>query len=317
MPVDLNDIWVFVEVVEAGSFTAAARKLGLPKSSVSRRVSRLEDRLGVRLLQRTTRSLHLTEVGQRYHAQASRLLRELFEAERQIESQGEGPRGRLRISAPSELAENFLGQLGARFLELHPEMQLEVMVTDRSVDLVEEGVDLALRTGTVGRSANVARRLFNLDLLLVASPSYLAQRPVGDDVTELEHHDVLLLSNQDEAVWTLSDGEESKCVPVRARMSANHMGTVYEAALSGAGIALLPRTAVEPEIDSGRLVRVLPAWRSPGGSLWAVYPSRRHLAPKVRAFLDFLVALEPAEATAETPNGTADAAGAEAAGSTP
>lgn len=282
-----TEMAVFVKVVEAGGFSAAARDLNLPKSSVSRYVSRLEDRLGVRLLHRTTRTLRPTEVGHAYFERASRIVQEIVEAEAAVTNMQVAPRGSLRITAPLSFGHLFLGELVARFLDAHPEVQLEVDLSDRVVDLIEEGFDLAVRVGRMRDSSLIARKLGAAERVLVASPDYLARCGHPQVPDDLRHHDCLLYAyDANTASWRLSD---AVTVPIRGRLTTNNGDILASAAASGLGVALLPRFLVGRYLREGRLQTVLEDHVASDGGVFAVYPHNRHLSAKVRVFVDYLV----------------------------
>ncbi|WP_225412590.1 LysR family transcriptional regulator [Stigmatella hybrida] len=285
---DLNELLVFAKVVQAGSFTSAARGLRMPKSTVSRKVSELEERVGAQLLQRTTRKLRLTDVGQAYYEHCARIVAEAEQAELAVTRMQSAPHGLLRVTAP--LAFNFMGSMVAEFLSRYPDVQIEMVCTDRTVDLVEEGFDLAVRAGKLADSSSlIARRLGSIERVAMASPRYIQERGAPKSPKELAAHDCLLfgagaLGN----VWTLHSGSRTADVAIRARLTVNEPDMLRAVALAGFGIALLPNTHYAKDIDAGRLQRLLPEWSSPGAPVNAVYPATRHHSPKVMAFVDFL-----------------------------
>ncbi len=294
---DLNAVLVFAKVVDAGSFTAAAAHLGLPKTTVSRKVSELERDLGARLLQRTTRSLSLTDVGRAFYEHATRVATELEAATRAVSDLHATPRGTVRATAPVGL--DFLGPLCAAFLERFPEVRLEITCTDRIVDLVDEGFDLALRTGELGSSSLIARRVTAWRAVVVASTDYLRRRGEPRTPHDLVEHDCVAFSPATRRVpWTLERVADRRIasVAIEARLTCNDLGMVEDAVRAGRGIALLPGFRCAAQIERGDLQRILAEWWGPAVPLHIVYPSRRHLSPAVRAFVDHL-----AEALAESP----------------
>jgi DNA-binding transcriptional LysR family regulator len=284
---DLNEIAVFAKVVQTGSFTAAARALGMPKSTVSRKVSELEERLGARLLQRTTRKLSLTDVGNTYHQYCVRIVTEVEEAERAVGSLQEAPRGLLRLTTPLNFG--FLGPILARFLQLYPEVQLELVCTDRIVGLVEEGFDLAVRAGPLADSSLIARHLGGIRRLVVGSPAYLARRGKPRRPEDLPRHDcAIFAAGLNPHLWRLEGPERTVDVHIVAHLATNDFEMLQEAAIAGVGIAMLPANRCLDEIRSGRLERVLKTWSSPEAPMHAVYPSTRHLSTKVKKLVDHL-----------------------------
>lgn len=284
---DLNELLVFAKVVQAGSFTAAAAALRMPKSTVSRKVSELETRVGAQLLQRTTRKLRLTEVGRAYFEHCARVVAEAEQAEEVVTRMQSAPHGLLRVTAPLNFP--VLGPLAARFLARYPEVQLEMVCTDRRVDLVAEGFDVGVRAGVLTDSTLIARKLGSIERVVVASPAYVEAHGPPRKPADLERHDCLVFgAGREGNVWALQSGGRSVSVPVRARMVVNDFDMLRAAALEGAGVAMLGLHTCAEDLAAGRLQRMLPGWNSPGTPLHAVYPSSRHLAPKVGAFVDFL-----------------------------
>ncbi|NOK35534.1 LysR family transcriptional regulator [Corallococcus exercitus] len=284
---DLNELLVFARVVQAGSFTAAAKALRMPKSTVSRKVSELEERVGAQLLQRTTRTLHLTEVGRAYYAHCERIVAEAEAAELAVTRLQAGPHGLLRVTTP--LSVHFLAPMVARFMEQYPDVQVELFCTDRAVDLMEEGFDLAVRAGRLPDSSLMARRLGDIEWLVVASPEYLKARGTPRTPSDLAKHDCLffgtsLASN----VWTLHAGGRSVDVKVSGRLVINEPDMLRAVTLLGTGVALIPGQQCVEDLESGRLQRVLPDWSSAGAPVHAVYPPTRHHVPKVMAFVEVL-----------------------------
>lgn len=293
---DLNDIVVFTKVVETKSFTGAAEQLGLPKSTVSRKLAQLEERLGVRLVQRTTRKLALTDVGEAYYARCARIVADVAAAEQLVTDMQATPRGRVRVTAPIDLSTKYLGGIVAEFLADHPDIFVELEATDRVVDLIEEGFDLAIRFGPLPESTLIARRLCTIGGVMVASPAYLARRGTPATIEQLEEHDrVLFTPTPRVQSWPLVDGDDNGYEFGRpARFGSNNVGAVYSAVLAGAGIALLSELEVACDIHAGRLVHVLPAWRARSAEIFAVYPARQNLPPRLSLFLEHLQrALDP------------------------
>jgi DNA-binding transcriptional LysR family regulator len=287
---DLNQVGVFVRVVDKRGFTAAAQSLGLPKSSVSRAVSRLETVLGVRLLQRTTRSVHLTEAGAAFYARASRALTDLAEARETAGEQQDAPRGVVRVTAPVDLGVEFLAEIVARFARRFPEIRVEMNLTSRRVDLVEEGFDLALRAGRLSDSSLVARKLGTIESRLLASPAYLRRRGTPRSVAELAEHDcVIFRGREGVAEWALVGPEGAARAEVRGPIDADDISFLRRAVLAGAGIGLLPWVMCARDVHAGKLARVLPEHASRGAHLYLVYPSSRQVPRRVGVFRDFVV----------------------------
>ena len=282
---DLNDVLTFARVVRAGSFTAAARELGVQKSSVSRRVSALEEHLGARLLQRTTRALRLTDEGRVFYDHCQRALAELEDAEEALSGMGARPRGLLRITAP--LSFGFLGPIVAAFLRRWPEVEVELVCTDRVVDLVEEGFDVAIRAGKLPDSSLIARRVGSLPRFLVASPSYLRRKRPPRSPADLAAHDCVSFGAR-RSPWLLQSDGASIEVAVASRLLVNDYDLLRQTIVAGLGIGLIPEPDCLEPLADGRLKRVLPAWTGVETPIHAVYPSLRHLSSKVKAFIDHL-----------------------------
>lgn len=281
----------FVAVVEAGSFVGAAVTLGLSKAAVSRQVGELEQRLDVRLLQRTTRRLSLTEDGQLFHARAKDLLAGIEEAESEISSRSGEPSGRLRITAPLTFGILHLAPLWGRFADLHPGVALEVDLSDRSVDLIEEGYDLAVRISNLPASQLVSRRLATSRMRLCASPEYLAEHGVPAHPRDLAHHACIAYSYWSGGdTWHIDGPDGGFDVRIRARMRTNNGDTCRAAALAHQGIVMQPDFIVGDDLRRGSLVELLPEYRALTLGIHAVYPTRKHLPLKTRRMIDFLVA---------------------------
>ncbi|GLS37194.1 LysR family transcriptional regulator [Mesorhizobium tianshanense] len=284
---DLNDIVVFARVVEAGSFTAAARLLAMPKTTVSRRVAALEREVGVRLLQRTTRSLNMTDAGRLYYEQSSQALRTLEDANLRLAEARAEPLGTIRISAPVGFGGYFLTQAVVDFLAMYPKTKVELRLTDDQLNLVEDGIDLAFRTGVLQDSTLIARKLGPTHRLLCASPDYLARHGMPESLADLTHHQCVIAGpSTSGAHWVLDGPHGQETATVAGRFAANEMQAVVAAAVTGFGVAQLPHSIAEALINEGRLRRVLPDYTTPAGGLHVLYPSSRHLSPIVKAFIE-------------------------------
>jgi DNA-binding transcriptional LysR family regulator len=292
---DLNDIVVFTKVVETRSFTGAAEQLGLPKSTVSRKLAQLEERLGVRLVQRTTRKLALTEIGQTYYEHCARIVADVAAAEQLVTDMQASPRGHVRVTAPIDLSARHLGAICAGFVAANPDVTIELDATDRIVDLIEEGFDVAVRFGALPESTLIARRLCKIEMLLVATPGYLARRGTPATIEDLDAHErVLFVPSARVQSWTLVQGDATYEFGRPAWFASNNVGAARNAVLAGAGISVLAEFMVAGDIAAGRLVPVLASWRSRPIDVHAVYPARQNLPPRLSLFLDYLdKALDP------------------------
>lgn len=299
---DLNDLFYFAKVVEHGGFAAAGRLLGIPKSRLSRRIAELETRLGARLLQRTTRKLALTDVGERFLRHCQAMLLEAEQAEEAVASLTSEPRGRIRVTCPTEVARTRLRGVFSDFLERYPLVQLDVALVNHRVDLLAEGVDVALRVRDQEdeEPSLICRRLAPARAYLVAAPALLqAGAPqTPDDLARLP---VLGALERDRKLhYLLRDAQGNRRdIVLEPRLAIEDFEVRKQAALRGLGITMLPAMHCNTELEDGRLVRVLPDWELPGGHLQVVYTHRRGLLPAVRAWIDHLVdachgeALEP------------------------
>lgn len=281
----------FVKVAETKSFSEAARRLRSSKSLVSRQISALEAELGVRLLQRTTRSLTLTEEGRSYHAEVTRILADIEVANAAVTQSKVAPRGRLRVSAPMSFGILHLAPILPRFLARFPEVELDLSLNDRYVDLIDEGFDLSIRVGRLAESSLVARRLAPFRMILCASPDYLSRHGTPKAPEELKQHQCLCYStNSLTPEWRLQKPDGSPWpVQIAGHLHANNGDVLRVAAIEGAGIAYLPSFIVGADLQAATLVSLMPDFVPQDAAIYAVYPNSRHLSPKVRAFIDFML----------------------------
>ena len=293
-----EDLQAFVAVVEAGTFTAAADRLNSAKSAVSRRVSALEERLGVQLLRRTTRTLNLTETGQSFYEHSARILADLEEAESAVQMEHGELRGTLRVALPMSFGVRHMCKPLAAFSKKHPRIRFDLDLNDRRVDLLDEGVDLAIRIGRLEDSSLIARKLFDVRGVICAAPHYLKTHSAPKTPYELRDHDCLVYSNlADPTQWAWQDGEGNRhSVEVNEVMRASSGDFLTNAAAHGLGIVMQPTFIASDAIRRGNLVPILEDYEWPLATAYAVYPPTRHLSYRVRAFIDFLV-----ERFSETP----------------
>ena len=284
------EMQTFTAVVDAGSFVRAAEALAMSKAAVSRYVADLEARLGVRLLHRTTRKLSLTEEGRTFHARCKALLGELDEAEAEITARSAQASGLLKVNVPYSFGILHLAPLWSDFMAQHPRVTLDVTLSDRVVDLVEEGYDLAVRIGHLASSSLISRKLAATRLVLCASPTYLSVHGCPSHPDELAQHAVLaysLLATGDQ--WLFAGPQGEVRVQVQPVLRTNSGDTCRAAALKHQGIILQPSFLVEEDLRSGVLVALMPQFRAAEFGIYAVYPSRHHVSAKVRLLIDFLV----------------------------
>ena len=288
-----DDLLIFAQVAQCHSFTQAAERLGRPKSTVSRRITLLEEQLGERLLVRTTRRMTLTEFGEQLLEHAQQVAAEVQAAWALSEQRKVRPSGRLRVSMPSDFANLFLVEMLAAFVALHPEVSLELDLSARRVDLLGEGFDLAVRMGTLPDDALLAaRRLTVFSSGLYASPEYLLRQGEPQLPEDLPQHQAvrLLARSGEQAVWHLHRGTEHWQGVSSSRLSANSLELLMSLACSGAGIVEIPHHFALTSVQTGRLRPVLPSWNAPEHTAWAVFPGRRLMPAKTRAFIDMLYA---------------------------
>lgn len=281
---------VFCKVVELGSFAAAADRLNMSTSAVSRQLAQLEGLLSARLLNRSTRRISLTENGRAYYERCLLLLADLEEAEEMVGNASLNPRGTLRLTASISFGASHLAPALGEFARKYPEMKFDLQLSDRPLDLVEEGLDLAIRIGQQGNQNLVARRIGGVTLITCASPDYLARHGTPTHPQELARHACLAYSYApDPEAWRFqSAGEPEFSVKFEAAMTGNNGTALAEIAAAGGGVTRAPDFILDPLVSQGRLQRILPEWDAASMPIWAMYPSRRHLSARVRSFVSFL-----------------------------
>ncbi len=284
----LEDMQLFVTVVERGSFTAAADLLGLSKQFISRRLMQLEARLGVRLINRSTRRLDITPVGQAYYERVTRILADVEEAEQVISHQRTTPRGTLRLSAPMSFGTLYLGSLLPAFLMRYPDISIELELSDRRVDMLEEGFDMAIRIGSLQDSTLIARPLGASEMITCCSPDYLQTQGAPQTPEELSSHECLLYGHGRQAEWLYQRSGSPARISVRGRYRVNNGELLRDAAMAGLGITLLPSFIVGPELRTGRLIRLLDKFQPPALNIYALYPQHRQISLLIRVFSDYL-----------------------------
>ena len=280
---------VFARVVQAGSFTSAATALGMPKSTVSRKVTELEARLKARLLNRTTRKVSLTDVGRIYYDHCARIAGEIEDAERAVSNLQEVPRGVLRLTTGPNVA--FLGPILNEYMRRYPEVRVEIFCTSRAVDLIEERFDVAIRAGALSDSTLVARSLGSVRWFLVGTPTYLKKHGRPRSIDDLKQHDCIMFgAPSGGATLRLQSAGKTAHLEPPARLLVNDFDLVHAAAVAGLGLALLPAYLCLDDIRAKRLERVLRDWEAPSVPVHVVYPSARHISPKVKTFVEHLQA---------------------------
>ena len=286
----LAHIAIFVRVVQDGSFSAAADRLRVAKSTVSKRVAMLEERLGARLLHRTTRAMRLTEVGAAFYERCLVAVEAAEEAELAVTRLQASPRGTLRVSAPVSFGQRFLGPALRSLISEHLDVEVELVLDDRWVDVIDEAFDVALRIGKLPDSSLVAKKICDSRRIVVAAPSYIDAHGPVTHPNDLARHECLLYAYQRTGdAWSFERGGKAVTVPVRGRLRTNNGDVLTQAAVDGLGVAYLPDFLAQPDLAAGRLVALLDDHCQGEAPVHAVYPANRHLSAKVRVFVDLLV----------------------------
>lgn len=283
----LDHLDTFVKVAELKGFSRTAEHMNVSKAHVSRQINRLEERLGVQLLRRSTRNVVLTELGEAFYLRIRDNLNALDEAEQAVMDMQESPRGTLRITVAGAFGENYVAPCAAEFMQDYVDLNIELNFTDRTVDLITEGYDLAIRSGVLQDSSLIARRITSRKLFVCASPEYIQLNGKPENLSDLKKHDCLIGS---QPTWHFKDarGKHTQ-TRIEGKWACNNGYALLQAALRGIGITQLPEYYVRSSLDEGKLVSCLEKFQPSDNGIWAVYPSNRHLSPKVRLFVDLLV----------------------------
>lgn len=287
----LSEMEAFISVVDQGGFTDAARKLGISKSAVSKHVSALEERLGARLLDRTTRRVNPTEIGLAYYDRAASVVNSAIEADDMVSVMQSTPRGALKVSVPVSFATSQMSELIGPFLSKYPEITLNLVLDDRFVELVSEGFDVAIRIGQLSDSSLIARKLAETRSLITVSPDYAEKHGMPTRIEDLSEHQLLHYSNLSTGnFWRFKSKQgQERHIRVGGRLTANNGEMLMKAAIDGQGIALVPEFIIGDALETGKLVEVLPNLQLENLGVFVVYPPGRYVQPKLRAFIDFLV----------------------------
>jgi DNA-binding transcriptional LysR family regulator len=285
----LNETLAFVAVVRAGSFTAAGRRMGVPKSTLSKQVTRLEERLGARLLQRTTRRLSLTETGEAYFSRCRQAIEDIEEAERVAADVSGRVTGTLRVGGTEEMGHSWFGPLMPEFRERYPELKVTFVLTSAKQDLVADNIDVSVRGAPALDEGLIARKLASDNFRFYAAPSYVARRGAPQTPDDLAAHEVLGHTFMSTMELPLVGPDGPAPTRVSPWLTSNEFSTTRAAVVAGGGVGVLLEAPCLPSVERGELVQVLDDWHLPGGNAWAIYPSKHHLSPKVRVFVDFLV----------------------------
>ncbi|MBC7002770.1 LysR family transcriptional regulator [Photobacterium sp. BZF1] len=285
----LGAMRVFLRVIQTGSFSAAAREQNSSQATVSKKIAALEERLGVKLITRTSRELSLTQAGQEYYDHCVSILQEIDEVEANVRSQVSLPKGTLRIAAPAPLARILLAPLIAEFLHEYPDIEVDMVIGERPIDLVAEGIDIAIRAKKLEDSSLIARPLFDNPLQLVASPKYLDKHGIPATPNDLKnHHCIVYTYNRSLNNWHFKENDKEVSVSVQGAFRSNSGETNLEMALAGLGITQLPIWMTEQHLETGALVQVLEGFPSDTVPINVIYPHSRHIPLKVRCFVDYV-----------------------------
>jgi DNA-binding transcriptional LysR family regulator len=292
MAMDLfSSMRMYVAVVDGGSFASAADKLDISRAMVSKQIQKLEEHLGTRLLNRTTRRLSLTETGREFYERSTQIMTDVEEAEQVAGQMNRTPQGVLRVTIPLSYGQHRLATIIGDYTQAYPKVQLDISLSDRKVDLIEDGFDLAVRIGTMPQSDLIARKIGGVRSIVCASPAYIARHGAPQAPAELSSHACLGYTlTGSGADWRFDTPDGPLAVPISGPIRADNGDIIRLAALSGAGILFQPHFIVGDDLAAGRLVQLLPEWQSAELGVYAVYPSRKHLSAKVRTFVDFLAA---------------------------
>jgi DNA-binding transcriptional LysR family regulator len=287
---DLNDILLFTKLVESKNLTSAAEALGLPKSTVSRRLSQLEATLSVKLFERNTRHFSLTDVGMAYYSRCSEIVASIVAANQHATDMQVAPRGRIRMTAPTDMSSRYLGAMLAQFSRMHPEINVELTVTDRLINLVDDAFDLAIRiSGGPISSRLVSIPVCKMEGIMCASPAYVAERGAPTTMTDLYSHELVLFMPEGMHSFLLTDGTTTHEIAPPARLQADHFAPIRDALVAGAGIGILCDYSVARELATGELVRVLPEWSNKPIDICVTYPARAAVPPRLQLLVEFLV----------------------------
>ncbi len=286
---NVSEMQVFARVVQLGSFSAAARALNLTPSAISKQIGRLEDRLGTRLFNRTTRRLNLTEAGTGFYERCRQILADIEEAEQAVADLLSTPRGTLKLALPAAFGRLHIAPVLAEYLQRYPDMRIDLNLNDRLIDIMAEGMDLAIRIGDLSDSSLIARRLAPNRRVVCGAPEYFARTAIPEKPKDLlTHNCVVYTYRASRNDWHFSGPEGKETIHVTGNLEANSAEALQEAVLSGLGVGLLPMWLIGADLKAGRMLEVLTDFHFPDSAVYAVYPPGRHLSPKVRSFVDYL-----------------------------
>lgn len=283
---DFNEVAIFIKVIQKGSFTGAALALDMPKSTVSTKISNLEKRLGTSLITRSTRKIRLTPAGEAFFLRSTKAIDEITAAELAVRSENVEPQGRFRITAPVDIGNTILPSLTAQFLRNYPKVQIDILLSDRRVDFLEDEVDLAIRAGELKDSSLIAKKVGDVVFQIYASSKYLKDGGEPSTLKELSSHICILFAPLSIDGWKLKNGKRSATVVISGKIIVNNLNLAHSLALEGAGITLLPSFLCESDIKSGKLIPILQEWTSEIAPMHFVYPAQKYVPPVIKAFIE-------------------------------
>lgn len=283
---DFNEVAIFIKVIQKGSFTGAAVALDMPKSTVSTKISNLEKRLGTSLITRSTRKIRLTPAGEAFFLRSTKAIDEITAAEIAVRSENVEPQGRFKITAPVDIGNTILPSLVALFLKKFPKVQLDILLTDRRVDFLEDDVDLAIRAGQLKDSSLIAKKVGEVVFKIFASPKYLKENGEPSSLKDLNSHTCVHFTPLSSEGWILKNGKRSITVTLTKRIVVNNMSLVHSLGIEGAGLVLLPSFLCESEIKNGKLLPILQEWNTEVAPMHFVYPSQKYVPSVTKAFIE-------------------------------
>lgn len=283
---DFNEVAIFIKVIQKGSFTGAALALDMPKSTVSTKISNLEKRLGTSLITRSTRKIRLTPAGEAFFLRSTKAIDEITAAELAVRSENVEPQGRFKITAPVDIGNTILPSLAALFLKKFPKVQLDILLTDRRVDFLEDDVDLAIRAGQLKDSSLIAKKVGEVVFRMFASPKYLKENGEPSTLKDLSVHNCVHFTPLSSEGWYLQNGKRTVSVSLTRKIVVDNMSLAHSFALEGVGIALMPSFLCETELRAGKLVPILQEWTSEIAPLHFVYPAQKYVPAVIKAFIE-------------------------------
>lgn len=283
---DLNEVAIFIKVIQKGSFTAASKVLDIPKSTVSTKINSLEKRLGTTLITRSTRQLRLTPAGEAFFLRSTKALDEILDAETAVRSKNVEPQGRFRITAPVDIGNTIFPEIITQFQKKYPKVEIDILLSDQRLDFLEDQVDLAIRAGELKDSSLIAKKVGEVAFRIYVSPKYIKEYGEPLNLKDLNSHQCILFTPLSGDGWQLKNTKRTVKIALAKKIIVNDMSLARSLALEGAGLALLPSFVCEAEVKSGKLVQVLTEWKTETGPMHFVYPAQRYVSPSIKAFIE-------------------------------